>query len=79
MRIQARTTSATRCTGCDPKVTAPTIAPCRGHLRRNAGGPTSARKIADYEARKYALILGPVIDAAKRYEAGEATGPNSTP
>ncbi len=28
-------------------------------------------KIADYEARKYALVLGPVIDAAKRYEAGE--------
>ena len=28
-------------------------------------------KIADYEAKKYAAILGPVIDAAKGYEAGE--------
>lgn len=28
-------------------------------------------KIADYETKKYAAILGPVIVAAKRYEAGE--------
>jgi hypothetical protein len=28
-------------------------------------------KIADYEAKKYAAILGPVVEAAKRYEAGE--------
>ena len=27
-------------------------------------------KIAEYEAKKYAAILGPVIDAAKQYEAG---------
>jgi hypothetical protein len=39
-----------------------------GEKRRRAD---ERAKIADYEAKKYAAILGPVIDAGKRYEAGE--------